>query len=145
MFAQHVEAIASLTPEAYTALCLRARERVRHLDWSQVMAQTIRAYETLIQGQQKVTRQQHTNLRRAVRLMPPGELRSALWRYLLTLEKLLPQTPAVTQLQAVRRVHNRSWLFMVLAMPASWIGSVLLGLLKLSQRGRRALRKQVRS
>ncbi len=145
VFAQHVEAIASLTPEAYTALCLRARERVRHLDWSQVMAQTIRAYETLIQGQQKVTRQQHTNLRRAVRLMPPGELRSALWRYLLTLEKLLPQTPAVTQLQAVRRVHNRSWLFMVLAMPASWIGSVLLGLLKLSQRGRRALRKQVRS
>ncbi len=138
VFAQHVEAIATLTPEAYHALCLRARQRVQHLDWSNVMAQTIAAYQILIREQKNVTHQQHNTLRRAIRLMPRGELRGTLWHYLMRVEKLLPQAAPVQKLQAARRVRNRSWMFMVLALPASWIGSLLLGLLKLSQRARKA-------
>lgn len=140
VFARQVEAITTLPPEAYTALCLRARARVQHLDWSRVMEQTIAAYQTLIREQKSITHQQHSNLRRAIRLMPKGELRGALWRHLLKLEKLLPKNPAVAQLQAARRVRNRSWLFMGLSLPASWIGSLLLGMLQLSQRGRRRLK-----
>ncbi len=142
IFARHIEAIVSLDPQAYHALCLRARQRVQHLDWSNVMAQTIAAYETLIREQKNVTVQQHNTLRRAIRLMPRGELRGALWHYLMRVEKLLPRTAPVQKIQAARRVHNRSWLFMVLALPASWIGSLLVGALKLSQRMRKMLRRK---
>jgi len=48
VFAQKIKEICSLTPKDYQKLCLNAKKRVAHLDWSKVTQQTVEVYRQLI-------------------------------------------------------------------------------------------------
>jgi hypothetical protein len=47
-FAAAIQSVCSLPPGEYTALCEQARERVKDLDWSNVMEKTVRQYELIL-------------------------------------------------------------------------------------------------
>ena len=89
-FAAAVERLCGLPQTDYDRMCQRARERVRHLDWSNVAAALIDAYGAL--AEQKAT------ARAATRAWRPRALRL---------------------ISKVRQVPRRTWLFAGLTVAAS--------------------------
>lgn len=53
VFAQGVKRICSLPPETYEKMCLAARAKVSHLDWSRIVDLTMEVYQKLIIQEKK--------------------------------------------------------------------------------------------
>lgn len=132
-FAECVERICRLSPDAYDALCERARARVSDLDWANVMNQTVDAYRTLRRDRAPVTVQVGKTLANLVSLLPSGEVRDVLLEEVHTLQKNLRQRlqppkrdTVAAKVKAVRRVPSSTWLFAALTIPVSVIGYLLV-------------------
>ncbi len=74
-FAACVERICALPPEEYQKLCENAQERVSHLDWSQVVDQTVAAYRELIKERSPVTTKRGAVLEDLISFLPSGEVK----------------------------------------------------------------------
>ncbi|MGD9029691.1 MAG: glycosyltransferase, partial [Anaerolineae bacterium] len=77
-FAAAVERICTLPRSRYEELCSDARERVSHLDWSNVIDQTVAAYRELLEEKASITEEQGAVLADLVSLLPSGEIRDIL-------------------------------------------------------------------
>jgi 1,2-diacylglycerol 3-alpha-glucosyltransferase len=77
-FAAAVERICSLQKPQYEELCRNARDRVSHLDWSNVIDQTVAAYRELLEDKSSITKEQGAVLADLVSLLPSGEIRDIL-------------------------------------------------------------------
>ncbi len=122
-FARCVQAICDLPSAEYTAMALRARERVQPLDWGNIMQMTITAYQALLEEQHLVKPAKRTELTRLVDLLPAGEIRAALNKQLEILERKIeqrvPLEPLADDLRSARSLGSKSWLFAALTLPVS--------------------------
>lgn len=53
IFAEHIQEICSLSQKEYEVLCQKAREKVSHLDWSEIVKKTEIVYQKLIENKKK--------------------------------------------------------------------------------------------
>lgn len=116
-FASRVEDICNLPPSAYEALCRQARDRVSHLDWSNVVDQTVSAYRELMEEKPAVTEEEGAVLSDLVSALPSGEVKDILAE---RIESVREEPGAATQLlmglsmgrkwQALKRVPGSTWL-----------------------------------
>jgi 1,2-diacylglycerol 3-alpha-glucosyltransferase len=58
-FARQVDAICNLSPVEYATMCDAARERVRNLDWSNIVKENIIAYNELVEIKRRVLMTKH--------------------------------------------------------------------------------------
>lgn len=79
-FASAIERLCALPQAEYESLCLNARERVKSLDWSNVMEKTITAYESVIAAHREKYRQPpgHEALEKIVMRIPDRQMRADL-------------------------------------------------------------------
>lgn len=113
-FAQHVMRICQLSPEAYQEMCENARQRVAHLDWSNVMKTTIEAYDEMIQMASSREPQTDTRLTKILNLIPSRRVRE------MFTQKFTPTSQ--------RQLTSRTWLYSTLTIllsAASYIAVTL--------------------
>jgi glycosyltransferase involved in cell wall biosynthesis len=108
-FAARVVQLCSLPPAEYLGLCQAARDRVRHLDWANVLEQLDAAYTVLCQAQ-------------AAREGEAAQATPPLWLGPVGRQVVTRTLALKTRVSQVRRVPQRTWLFAGLTAA----GSVLL-------------------
>ena len=132
-FARHVEQICNLPQPEYDRMCENARQRVKRLDWTNVVALTTQAYESLLSENPPVTQKASTGLANLIALLPPGEVRDILAERVTALERTIqekvhlePGASLASTIQQVRRVPASTWFFAGLTIPASVAGYLVL-------------------
>jgi len=152
-FARCVRSICDLPQSEYERMCERARERVARLDWANVMAMMIEAYESLLQekGEAKlVAGEREAGLRRTISLMPPGEVRDLIAAKISSLEKTIhdkvkPETDKLTSgIKRMQRVPSSSWFVFLLTIPISLLGYVAARYWASTRRLKRARKRHQR-
>lgn len=73
-FAREIERLLSLEDAAYQDMCQRARERVSHLDWSNVVQKSARAYRELLDIETELSREGSDALAGLVSFFTTGEV-----------------------------------------------------------------------
>lgn len=132
-FAQCVERICNLPQPEYDKMCENARNRVKRLDWTNVMALTVEAYESLLRERLLVTNKGSTGLTNAIPLIPSGEAREILTEKVMSLEKAIqekvdfePRLNLASKIKQVKRVSRSTWLFAGLTISISLVSYLLL-------------------
>jgi len=135
-FARCVENICQASQSEYDRLCENARDRVRTLDWANVISLTTEAYETLLRERPAVapssTEKGRARLRRTISLLPPGEVRDVLMQQLAVLERIQQEIDPKSRLRLAskikraRRVPSSSWVYAGLTVSISVIGYLFL-------------------
>jgi hypothetical protein len=141
-FAQYIIEICSLPPDEYERLCEQARERVSHLDWSNVIDKTVVAYQTLIEEKNSISAETSPRGKRAfddlISLLTTGDVR----KILKSRQSKLFSVPAPTFLERVAigkklkrlgRVSRTTWLFAAVTVVVSIIGYLVMRIKNLSQ------------
>lgn len=148
-FAACVKQVCSLPQPAYDAMCRNAAERVKGLDWSNVVAATERAYRTLLSERSATTREQRALLADLVSHLPAGETRSLLMEKVTPLDQKIQQgiTPGakfhwVTDVRDAHRVRTRTWLLALVTVLLSPIAYLLVRPAVLMDRVRRLIRRR---
>ena len=133
-FAACIKRLSSCSPEVYEALCDSAQARVCHLNWSNVIDQTVAAYQTLIKEkrplQEKERARERQRLTELISFLPAGELKRTL---LDTVERseeptrgpLQKFTPAM-KIRALRRVPGSTWFLSGLTILVSVAGYLVM-------------------
>lgn len=128
-FAQSVEAICTLPQAEYDRLCTNARNRVKHLDWSSVMALTIKAYKELLREKPAITEEEEARLADLVSFLPSGDVREALVDRINAWERtreeaieLRPLNVLLAKMRAAKRVPRSTWMFAGLTILISAVG-----------------------
>ncbi len=121
-FARCVERICSLSPEEYKEFCERARTRVQDLDWSNVVEETVEAYEELLKKKRAAQEHQteRDRLSQLIASLPDGEFK----------EILVEQTRERRQRRGlwarIKRVPGSTWLLTGATILASLVGYLLM-------------------
>jgi len=116
-FAACVERICNLPQPEYERLCQNARQRVDHLDWSNVVDQTVAAYRELMEEKPAMTKETGAMLADLVSLLPSGDVKELLMARIRTTRS---QPGAVAEFlqglslgekwRALKRVPGSTWL-----------------------------------
>ncbi|MFO8036923.1 MAG: glycosyltransferase [Anaerolineales bacterium] len=116
-FAKHVQRICQLPKEAYGEMCRQARERVKHLDWSEVVAQTTAAYQKVLEEKPSLTDEKSDLLTGLVTFLSSGEVQTFLTDRILETRRQIPEEKGMwkrlsisSKLHALRRVPGSTWL-----------------------------------
>ncbi len=116
-FAVCVERVCALPPEEYQQLCKNARERVSHLDWSNVVDQTVAAYRELINERPPVRTKRGAVLDDLISFLPSGEVKE-IFRERVRVSRSRPGPIAELtgelslgqKWRALKRVEGSTWL-----------------------------------
>jgi glycosyltransferase involved in cell wall biosynthesis len=132
-FAASVERICSLPQGEYDRLCENARRRVDHLDWSNVVDQTVAAYQELMEKKPSITRQEGAVLADLVSFLPSGEVKEILSdrieaarREPGTMAKSLRRLSLGKKWRALKRVPGSTWLLTGATIVVSLIGYLFM-------------------
>jgi glycosyltransferase involved in cell wall biosynthesis len=132
-FAACVERICTLPQTQYEELCWNARDRVSHLDWSNVIDQTVAAYRELLEDQQSITRQEGAVLADLVSFLPSGEVRDILTDQITSargepgpIARFLMGLSLGQRWRALKRVPGSTWLLAGATIVASLIGYLFM-------------------
>lgn len=132
-FAKHVQQICQLPKGEYEEMCRQAQKRVRHLDWSEIVAQTTAAYQKLLEEKPSLSEEKSDLLTRLVTFLSSGEVQSFLTdRILETQEKAHPKRgiwkrlDISAKLRALRRVPGSTWLISGATILVSVIGYLFM-------------------
>jgi 1,2-diacylglycerol 3-alpha-glucosyltransferase len=128
-FAAQIERICNLPPDQYQKVCLNARDRVKHLDWSNIVAQTVEAYQEILKINLSVSAVKHDRLTSLARFFSRGDLRD----YLLEVIEETRQRPLKGVSRSPRmkvpqktgswiRVPSSTWLISGITIIVSVIG-----------------------
>ncbi len=132
-FAASVERICALSQPEYDRLCESARERVGHLDWSNVVEQTLAAYRELVEKKPSVTKEKGAVLANLVSFLPPGEVKEVLEQRIEGAQSdpgLV--SPFFTELslgkkwRALKRVPGSTWLLGAATIVVSLVGYLFM-------------------
>ncbi len=132
-FAKQIERICNLPPDEYQQVCQNARNRVKHLDWSNIVAQTVEAYQKILKIKLSVSAVKKDRLTSLVRFFSRGDLRD----YLLEVieearhrpSKVVIKSPRMkvpTKMQSWIRVPSSTWLISGVTIAASVIGYLFM-------------------
>jgi glycosyltransferase involved in cell wall biosynthesis len=137
-FAARVERICTLPQPQYEQLCRDARDRVSHLDWSNVVDQTVAAYRELLEDQPSITKEEGAVLADLVSFLPDGEVKDILTDQITSARNepgpiagFLMRLSLGEKWRALKRVPGSTWLL----AGATIVGS-LIGYLFMKGRGR---------
>jgi glycosyltransferase involved in cell wall biosynthesis len=132
-FAAWVERICTLPQSQYGELCRNARDRVSHLDWSNVIDQTVAAYHELLEDQPSVTNQESAVFADLVSFLPSGEVRDILIDQIRSarsrpgpMARFLMGLSLGQRWRALKRVPGSTWLLAGATIVASLIGYLFM-------------------
>jgi 1,2-diacylglycerol 3-alpha-glucosyltransferase len=138
-FARQVEKICNLPPHEYILMCKTARDRVAHLDWSQVVGLTVNAYQDLLKNKPTISLDESDMLTSLVTFLSTGDLRDFLLNAIQEARedlsadvKLLPKVKVPKSVKPWIRVPTSTWLISGITVIAS-----VLGYLFMRNRGRK--------
>jgi 1,2-diacylglycerol 3-alpha-glucosyltransferase len=147
-FARCVQRICDASRSEYDHMCRNARDRVKGLDYADVVAQTTVAYESLSRERSSAVvakAERNAGLRQTISLMPPGEVRDFLTEQVAVLERTIqerigrePRLKLAARIEKARRVPGSSWFYVGLTILVSLIGYVLLRQVSAVSRVRKA-------
>lgn len=128
-FAHCIERLAALAPQEYQWMAAQARQRVKHLDWSNVVAQTAQAYRLTMEEKCTTTEESHSGLSDLLTFMPSSELKDLLVDKLEDNERFaggrarfLPKLKWLKKIRTWKRVPQSTWLLTGLTILVSVIG-----------------------
>lgn len=138
-FAACVESICTLPQRDYETLCKNARQRVSHLDWSNVVEQTLAAYrQLLVEQAPPITKEKGAVLADLISFLPSGEVKEILkervkrgQRDSASIIRTLQELSLAKRWRALKRVRGSTWL-----LAAGTVVVSLVGYLFMKGRGR---------
>jgi hypothetical protein len=132
-FAACVERICSLPQPKYDRLCENARRRVDHLDWSNIVDQTVAAYHELMEEKPSITKQEGAVLADLVSFLPSGEVKELLRNRIRvarsepgTVTKFLTGLSLGKKWRALKRVPGSTWLLAGATVVVSLVGYLFM-------------------
>ncbi len=132
-FAVCVERICALPPEEYQRLCVNARERVSHLDWSEVADRTTAAYRELIRERPSVTTTKEAVLDDLISFLPSGEVKEILKEQVRVspsgpgpVPEFIRELSLRRKWRALKRVEGSTWLLAGGTVVVSLVGYLLM-------------------
>lgn len=132
-FASSVERICSLSQSQYEELCQQAQDRVRHLDWSNVVDQTASAYRELMEEKAAITEEEGAMLADLVSTLPSGEVKDILRERLEMAQKepgpvarFLMKLSLRQRWRALKRVPGSTWLLAGATIVVSLVGYLFM-------------------
>lgn len=132
-FAACVERICTLSQPQYDRLCENARDRVSHLDWSNVVDQTVAAYRQLMQEKPSVARARGPVLANLVSFLPPGEVREVLEQRIAAarsepdrVSQLFAEFSLGRKWLSLKRVPGSTWLLAGVTVVVSLVGYLFM-------------------
>ncbi len=132
-FAQSVRRICDLSAADYEALCQNARERVSHLDWSNIVEQTADSYQELMEEKASITQEEGAMLADLVSSLPPGEVRQLLKERIAIARRehkpiagFLMNLSLGEKWRSLKRVPGSTWLFAAATVIVSLIGYLFM-------------------
>jgi glycosyltransferase involved in cell wall biosynthesis len=132
-FAASVQRICRLPRPEYEALCQNARKRVSHLDWSNVVDQTVSAYRELMEEKGSITEEEGAMLADLVSVLPSGEVKDILTeRIEIARKEPGPVTQSLMALslgkkwRALKRVPGSTWLLAGVTVIVSLVGYLFM-------------------
>ena len=132
-FAKQIERICNLPPDQYQKVCQNARERVQHLDWSNVVDSTVKAYHEILKINLTVSDDESDMLTSLVRFFSMGDLKDYLLdviddaRNRSTAEaSMLPRVKVPSKMQSWIRVPSSTWLISGMTIAISVIGYLFM-------------------
>ena len=132
-FAKQIERICNLPPDQYQNVCQNARERVQHLDWSNVVDSTVEAYQEILKINLTISDDDSDMLTSLVRFFSMGDLKD----YLLDVidgarnrsaveASMLPRVKVPSKMQSWIRVPSSTWLISGMTIVVSVIGYLFM-------------------
>lgn len=132
-FADSVERVCSLSRSEYETLCKNARHRVTHLDWSNVIDQTVDAYRELLHEKASITEEEGAMLLDLVSTLPSGEVKDILTERIEmsradpgSLTHFLMEQSLGTKWRALKRVPGSTWLLAGATVVVSLVGYLVM-------------------
>ena len=130
-FAAAIERIAALEDEQYQAMCARARKKVDHLDWANIVEGTADAYQQLMKSRPSLTREENDILTSLVSFFTTGEVRSFLMENLVESRQKRKESGKKTLGIPERffswiRVPSSTWLISGITILVSILGYVFM-------------------
>ncbi len=132
-FAACVERLCALPQADYDELCENARERVSHLDWSNVVDQTVAAYRELMEQSPSAAKRNGAVLADLVSFLPSGEVKELLKEQIQATRSdpgVIPQFLRRLSLgqkwRALKRVHGSTWLLAGGTVVVSLVGYLFM-------------------
>jgi glycosyltransferase involved in cell wall biosynthesis len=121
-FARCVEEICSLSPKEYATLCEQARTRVQDLDWSNVVEETVAAYQELLQQKRAARERQleRDRLSQLIASLPEGEFKDIL------VEQTQERRKRRGLWARIKRVPGSTWLLTGATILASLVGYLFM-------------------
>jgi hypothetical protein len=128
-FANQIERICNLPAEEYQKMCQTARQRVTHLDWSNVVKSTTDAYHEILKTKPSITKDESDMLTSLVNFFTTGDVRDYLLDAIEDARKtriadktLLPRVKVPRSIRSWIRVHSSTWYFSGVTILISVIG-----------------------
>ena len=132
-FARQVERVCSSSREEYRQLCQNAQDRVAHLDWSNVVEATTRAYREILTIKLFMSDDESDMLTSLVSFFTLGEVREYLLKSITEArrrspdqERLLPRLQVPSWLRSWIRVPSSTWIISGLTVIISVIGYLFM-------------------
>jgi glycosyltransferase involved in cell wall biosynthesis len=130
VFAAQIERVCSLSEDDYQEICQNARNRVSHLDWSNVVDKTIEAYREILKIRPVKTGGDSELLTRLVRFFAIGDLRDYLLEVIEEFSpldgSLLPKVKVPPKMQSWTRVPSSTWLISGVTVVVSVLGYLFM-------------------
>ncbi len=132
-FAACVEGICGLPQQEYEKLCDNARQRVSHLDWSNVVERTVAAYRELIEEKPSVAKNEGAVLAELISFLPSGEVKEILKERVEDARgaqdpasRSFPELSLGKKWRALKRVHGSTWLLAAGTVIVSLVGYLFM-------------------
>ncbi len=132
-FAKHIQHICELPEEAYGEMCRQAQQRVKHLDWSEIVTQTTAAYQEILEEKPSLTEEKSDLLTGLVAFLSRGEVQSFLTNRILETRHPVQEKRGMwkrlnvaSKLRALRRVPGSTWLISGATILVSAIGYLFM-------------------
>lgn len=132
-FATEVAHICSLPRPAYEALSEQARDRVSHLDWSNVVSQTVSAYREIEEEKIPASESKSAVLADLVSVLPPGEVKDIITEQIDAargeagpMRQFFMNLSLGERWKALKRVSGSTWLMAGVTIVVSLIGYLFM-------------------
>jgi glycosyltransferase involved in cell wall biosynthesis len=132
-FARQIEYICSLPQEKYLNLCENARERVSHLDWSEVVDETVEAYQEILKLKLTVSDDESDMLTSLVKFFTIGDVREYLLEVMdearqgpIAESGLLPRLKVPEGIRSWIKVPSSTWFLSGITISVSVLGYLFM-------------------
>jgi glycosyltransferase involved in cell wall biosynthesis len=132
-FAEQIIQICSLSEAEYLEICQNARDRVAHLDWSNVVEQTTLAYREILTIKNFMSADESDMLTSLVSFFTLGDLKDYLLNAIEDARKetspqkgLFPRLKVPNWLESTIRVPSSTWILSGLTILVSVVGFIFM-------------------